>query len=915
MSLLSRYRLAGQQTMHRFLLLSQSPGTGKTSPTHTATTTQQKPPPRAVQTTQREQITHKPTWREAIRTGIEYISPFYEPRLSPEAQQWELRTHSLVSEARERGWERDGTIYYPATPEGQRWAIQYEQAISQHSRFATPEGQYHERHIQRGLWGDIVTASQQRFKTPIPTEETWGYKWVYLPAHGMAEKYSQKIATPYKEFVEPRLTVANIERATGIAHSPGNLTDVLHRTGQAGVGFVNIPGHLLEYGGMVPSGAAIIARSPRQIPLLAAAGVSMQVTGLAEGYRESPSRTMAELVGSYYLIKGASRAAGAISPIRFGTATVPTGRTLPTKGPYIKGAAGAAETFRVSGLYLRNPLERPIFGKTEYLQTRMLAGITHGQAAPFRPFVGSPARALQGTPIGSGYLPQTLTEWAAIRPVMETRLGRTDSLPYWRATFEARKLAAHPATRMQAVEPFGTVRPATIPEQAWPDVLRVLGKHNKDIVVYGSTTQRALLGKHTRYKLGDLDADIRQSVTRQVAQELYAPIKKYSPDIGPLKHEVSKLTPDAGRYTARLKTGEIVLDLHPHWERAWDLPRSELVTSRGIRMMPIGRTLWGKTHFFLNYQETIPGQAAVIRHYSGRFKDPADISLITRGMSAKLQTERLTWDIGGIRAEARHKLALSAADVSGTFQRYVYRHAPEGIDLLRQAQDPLRRVDLHTPTAAKFNVELGLQTKIVPTLQAPAPARASYPSPPYPAGRGTAPGYFGTAYPASRYPTPKATPGYLYPKTGAYPAYKVTPYPSTRTAPYPTPRTTPYPAPRTTTYPATKTTVYPVSTTTPYPAPKIPVYPDRAPPAYPGIRPPPVKPPVYPITSLPGTVPPGSAIRPLRDTRKLKQIRPAQALKGFAWTVKNPVPTIESVFGTIGVKSSDFSIKLPKVRL
>ncbi|MDD4484625.1 MAG: hypothetical protein PHD55_09695, partial [Methanoregula sp.] len=88
-----------------------------------------------------------------------------------------------------------------------------------------------------------------------------------------------------------------------------------------------------------------------------------------------------------------------------------------------------------------------------------------------------------------------------------------------------------------------------------------------------------------------------------------------------------------------------------------------------------------------------------------------------------------------------------------------------------------------------------------------------------------------------------------------------------------------------------------------------------SPPPSPAIYPPP-----YKIPSLqPPTTPPISRIQPsqnrlkLDDDRKIRHIRPDLSVRALDWTVKNPVPTFASVFGT--GKTPKLDIKLPEFKL
>ncbi|OQC69741.1 MAG: hypothetical protein BWX50_00917 [Euryarchaeota archaeon ADurb.Bin009] len=167
----------------------------------------------------------------------------------------------------------------------------------------------------------------------------------------------------------------------------------------------------------------------------------------------------------------------------------------------------------------------------------------------------------------------------------------------------------------------------------------------------------------------------------------------------------------------------------------------------------------------------------------------------------------------------------------------------------------------------------------------------------YPAGYPGTPSYPG--YPS--YPGTPSYPGYpSYPGTPSYPGYPS--YPGTPSYPgYPSyPGTPSYPGypsyPGTPSYPG-----YPS-----YPGtPSYPGYPST--PSYPGY-------PSYPGTPTAPVFTPPSPRRYKFDERKIRGIRPDLTLKGFDWTVTNPVPTFESVFGTAKTMSN-FKIKLPEFKV
>ena len=579
------------------------------------------------------------------------------------------------------------------------------------------------------------------------------------------------------------------------------------------------------------------------------------------GIETSPVETGVAFFVGGKVFRGVGRGIKSVSPIGAGYVRIPT------------GIEAAPQITRIIGVYGRNPLERPLLGKTEWVANRPLTGIVIGSEG-VRPFVGSPVRAFGETPIRSGYLPMSESSWAFMRPVMLERLARTKSESFLTGAIEARKIASiRELGQMPAVEPWGTLSPSTIPPKTWGKVTTYVRQHRRDIVPYGSTTERAILGEHGRYTLGDLDLDIRPKKAAKVAQDIHDILKEDMPDLGPLVHETSKLTEGAGRYTARMPDGQIVLDLHPHWEPRWNLPTdrlSGLISSGGVRMMPIGRTLWGKTMFFLNYRETIPGKAAVIRHYPGRFKDPADITLIARMMGAKA-TEPLLFDIGGMRTEARAALARRAANVGDIFEKYTRQHAPEGIPLIREGINPIWRhragsIQVRDPL---FNLNLGFQVRIVPlprgvgAPQKPTPgifvprqtrSTASSRDP----ARGRTYGRSPTVrYPAGypvffagppRYPSNYRT-THPAPYIGIRPIRLMQPYVTVRT-----PRRSAYPAAPRPSYPSSifpgRPSGYPPISSPGYPQIGSPGYPPVYPPGIPPITPPPPPPPPPLIMSL-----------------------------------------------------------------
>ena len=477
----------------------------------------------------------------------------------------------------------------------------------------------------------------------------------------------------------------------------------------------------------IPYAVESYAKYPQAIPGGVVLGGYMMAEGMYEGFTTRPVVFAGELYGASKGLSIAGKGFSRVTGFGAGISTVPTGRVQRIIS-YEGGRPVTTErpiTFSMGGLYWRNPLEFPIFGRTETLSARPLIGATWGEPiGRVTPFVGRHIVPPE-TPIGTGYLPMTPADWAFVRPTMEARLGGADPFMQhiFSETFAARRVgyAMKGSSQPRLEEEWGQVAPRTIPEPAWREVTEYIRQNRGDMVVYGSTTARAHLGRYGRFSLGDLDIDIRPSVAEVHSRNIYDIIRRHEPRIGELRHETSMITGDAGRYTARLPSGEIVLDLHPYWEPKWNLPgrRSGLTESGGVRMMPLARTVWGKTMFFLQYREVAPGRA-IIEPYSGRFKDPADISLIMGKYPRDLATEPLTWDVMGLRTARRLRLAQESVRVSRSFDEYTRRYASEGIPLITEARDPLRGIDLAWAPEARYNIELGMTTKLVRTQERPS---------------------------------------------------------------------------------------------------------------------------------------------------------------------------------------------------
>jgi hypothetical protein len=471
-----------------------------------------------------------------------------------------------------------------------------------------------------------------------------------------------------------------------------------------------------EFIGMAMVGAEGLVKHPQAIPGAAILGGYIQAKGIYEGVTTRPVEFAGEMYGTSLAMGYAGRGISKATGFGVGIIDIPTGRVQRSTS-YESGRAVTTErpiTTSMAGLYWRNPLERPLLGRTETLSARPLVGVAWGESLGRpAPFVGRYVLP-ENVPVGTGYLPVTPADWAFARMTMETRLGGMgDPMRHiWDETFATRRVAhsMRGGTAPELAEPWGRVAPQTIPEPAWGEVAQYIRANRQDMVVYGSTTGRAFMGEYGRVTLGDLDIDIRPSRAQEHSQNIYNIVRRHQPNIGELRHETSMITGDAGRYTARMPSGEIVLDLHPYWEAKWDTPRSGLAESGGVRMMPLSRTVWGKTMFFLQYREVAPGRA-IIEPYSGRFKDPADISLIMGKYSRDVLGKPLRWDINRIRAGGRLQLAQDAARISQSFDTYVRRYAKEGIPLLEEGRPALRGLDFETPNIADIDIRIGAITE------------------------------------------------------------------------------------------------------------------------------------------------------------------------------------------------------------
>lgn len=537
----------------------------------------------------------------------------------------------------------------------------------------------------------------------------------YEIGHGVTEWLNTNVISPGVEMAG-KLSPALPVLLGGMAVTPIP-TQILPRTFEFSTGLVKGVASVPEYVGMVVVGAEGLIKHPQGLPGAIVLGGYIQAKGAYEGITTRPVEFAGELVGSAIGLHAAGKGISRVTGLGFGLSEIPTGKVERIIS-YEGGKRIVTEkpiSVTISGLYWRNPLERPFIGKTETLSARPLFGLTWGKPiGGIEPFVG---RYILPTdvPIGAGYIPITPSDWAFARPTMESRLTTTGFNFYniWEKTFKARGVAygMEGSLAPELEEPWGRIAPTTIGEPAWREVTEYIRKFREDMVVYGSTTVRTFTGEYGRITLGDLDVNIRPDRAKIHAENIYNIVKKYRPELRELVHETSMITGETGRYTARLPSGEIVLDLHPYWEAKWDTPKSGLVESGGIRMMPLSRTVWGKTMFFLQYREIGPGMA-VIEPYSGRFKDPADLALIMGKYTRDVLNKPLKWDINRIRSLGRLKLAQESAEISVAFEEYTRRYAREGIPLIEEARPALRGLDLTRAPKPEVDIRAGSLVEI-----------------------------------------------------------------------------------------------------------------------------------------------------------------------------------------------------------
>ena len=747
-----------------------------------------------------------------------------------------------------------------------------------------------------------------------PTESMYLYP-IYTAAKSLAESYKKNVTDKYSGYVEPRLK----------GHG------AWETVGQAATGLVSSPGLTVEFLGMIPAGAERLAReavrSPRSVPQYAAAGLAMQAESLSQGFRENPARMTGELVGSSLVLHGTSKGA------KTGGRYLGEGTGLVRKSTY--GFAGGE----------RIPYMSPAEEVQTILESKFISGARAtpkpaGQFIPTREIKIRDPGSLGDIPAGgqvTGHgVFMTISRPGLIEPYGTYFISKPGGV-----------LGALGGKRVYLHE---NVRTVQVPEPLKQSIYKSIQQRGEfwrqyDDVVKLATEQSRMYNEPIAIPSPKRAAGIMQPESeaflvfgsksaRKITQTRFAGIT----GSGAIVKRIA-LGEQPKIKTTRIES--IAENVRYNWEigrSGLTLYNKNLLRAMTKDMERKAAELYGGA---LSYPGTYGGHGAghargvyenLIRQYERsptlqRLSTPEDLWLRAKyhdvAKIADLETEpyRHGWAAG----EAIEKKLLSEPDLA-TLPPETRRSIAKDIRYHTDIRPGIlsgkgiATKTLYRPTAtgkalatadrlalARFGTEVK-QSKLFPIPEETFGFKTKQAASDIITGRRDLPIGFQVRFveesPVSR--------GYQKKLGAAYPEaakVSISTYPAT----YVSRLKTGYTAP---TYPdAVKTAIYPAgySGTPSYPGysgtPSYPGY--SGTPSYPGYSGTPSYP-GYPGTPTTPVFAPPSPRRYKFDERKIRGIRPDLSLTGFDWTVTNPVPTWESVFGT--TKAPNLTITIPEFK-
>jgi len=786
-----------------------------------------------------------------------------------------------------------------------------------------------------GESGGEVTAVKGIESGSHPTESMTLYP-IYTAAKSLAESYKKNVTDRFSGLMESRpkespgalgvalMTAAPAMAPTLIGESIGR--ELVGRVapglkgpstrefyGQAATGLVSSPGLTAEFLGMIPAGAERLAREtvrePSALPKMAAAGLMYQAEGLTSGFRESPGRTAGELLGMGLLTHGITRGA-AKSPVRpaVGKAKFPlesytslgiettSGKVVGFQpvigiGKTVKGFKPAIDASKtVKGVQPRittgTPgvnVEAALGGK--HVQPAIGTGKTVKEILPatrpiIRPTitVGTPKINIETALGGERFTPRTPLETRIVQKALGGQeAARIDYARNVRKVTQASGLTLKQATPIvqEVVKQHNIPKPKAV-SQAIVTRLRTEGAQ-----LYGSVVQRGIGEEVGKPGLSRIPRDFDIQVTSAEAFQ-----KQIVADINRVTGR-SVVAPEGRGGVIVRKTGEKLFDIHDAESALADMERefskrtpSEYIafgikgekpvpTQEGIPAITLSEQATRKLAGSMQLRPTVetlqvPGSTLTLKgrllpEHPGRIKDIADTYF----------AEKLAVDVmKGRKNPITVARATVAEDYLNKYLETWGRRVAASVRIeyakeLARGSRPVKLLDFSEPAVK------------TPTVTASGVSSGAFALGGQAKGM-TSPQTYTVASEIAR--GGSGSKGTI--TSSSLPGVSVKSPPSVYTPP---------------SYPSSP----------PYSPPSSPPY---SPPSSPPYSPPYIPP-------SPPYIPQQKRIR-FKDERKLKAIRPDLTLKGFDWTVTNPVPTWESVFGTTKTpKTPNITITLPEFKL
>jgi hypothetical protein len=552
-------------------------------------------------------------------------------------------------------------------------------------------------------WGN----NPQLVDKPYQPSEIITYP-IYSIAHGAADWYRVNIGERFDSVV----TLANknplyqqykkvSDIFPGLSLGPLKLGGTGNELFVRGM-IITAPPATAEMAGMIPPGVEILARNPRIIPAAAGAGLIMQARGTYEGIKTRPYEFLGEQVGIGLLTMGVGKGIKFVSPVEFGVAKIPTGRTLPKGTPEVN-----AYTMFIG--------KRPLtFAETG---GRSLFGLARGPNVGTRFFLGSPARLMERTPIRiiSGFTsgqPWNRATFAAMKPFIDTS-ATPAAAQLWTEATAAVRASRSILYKPKQLELYGGTPTIGVSQGTMADAFRIIETRGKSVVTGGSRGGAVFTSGRGMRSIIEADVDlwVKSSEIEPLYRELLARVRQERPDaIGSFSigEDGPKFNIGVPENPSHAIFGAHTIEQMPYTAR--NTIQVKAVGGATLNVPHPTEFLSMKLSGMFEGWVKEPGKPLELKMNMGRVKDISDAYSISRVVSRDLyQPPR--YDLGGIITRRKVGYARNLETFSENLIRYA-RETPAWEELSGKIgeirYDPLKGVNRFPESRVDFLTGRGL---------------------------------------------------------------------------------------------------------------------------------------------------------------------------------------------------------------